>query len=351
VIFMVKEGLEEHAGSEHPGVVIDVKADEKKGKGVGQQGDDPALMYCCHVCRRRFGHSKSLGVHLRNAHHIELYAEIQSVGDRFRCGSCGYEGSSYESVRNHRSEHRPPTFTCSECGVIFMVKEGLEEHAGSEHPSVVIDVNVNIASKKTSLKRERETIVFVPQGLHACGVCGRSFSTSGQLGKHVARIHPELCKHRCDSCDLGFVSLAGLRIHIGRVHGSARKLNDVRIHRDAFHCLDCDYVGLTEEDLGIHQLEFHDESLDSSDDGEDEQPVKKCVVTREGPVKPPLLAGNPAKSPDNGVAHPHLPNPSPDQLSCGVCKKRFSHRALFLAHQCRPTPSSHSASDATESDE
>ena len=65
--------------------------------------------------------------------------------------------------------------------------------------------------------------VSIPVGIsqkdHKCDSCGKAFSVSGDLKKHINSVH---YGHKCDSCGKSFSQAAHLKTHIKLVHQNQR---------------------------------------------------------------------------------------------------------------------------------
>ena len=70
---------------------------------------------------------------------------------------------------------------------------------------------------------------------HNCESCGKSFSHTGVLKRHIHTVHEGHKDNKCDSCGKAFTSAKNLKKHIHIVHeGNKAKAINVTIEANHF---------------------------------------------------------------------------------------------------------------------
>ena len=118
-----------------------------------------------------------------------------------------------------------------------------------------------IPSEKKLKSMQKNGFVFKPSDIEAicksrkvnkCESCGKSFSTAGDLKKHIHSVHGGSKDHKCESCGKSFIKALSLKKHIRTVHEG---------HKD-HKCDSCGELFSTAGDLKKHIHSFHGGSKD-----------------------------------------------------------------------------------------
>ena len=57
-----------------------------------------------------------------------------------------------------------------------------------------------------------------PKKLHECPCCGKIFSQSGDLKRHVKAVHEGVKDQKCETCGKCFAEAGSLKKHIRAIH-------------------------------------------------------------------------------------------------------------------------------------
>ena len=90
-----------------------------------------------------------------------------------------------------------------------------------------------------------------PEAKHPCEVCGRKFTKSGSMYKHMRTVHGvgDVKTFQCDVCSKVFKQKCDLKKHLSTVHG----LGDVK----TFQCHVCSNVFKLKHHLKQHLSAVH----------------------------------------------------------------------------------------------
>ena len=151
----------------------------------------------------------------------------------FQCSICGKEFSCQNHLSNHMYMHtdeRP--FECEICRKFYKSEKQRKTHIQRVHQGIY---------------KEKSQPVPFP---HACGICGRTFSTLTQMCEHKV-IHKSDTPFLCEICNCDLKTKEGLRKHVSNTHGT------YQLHP----CDICDKFCRTRKSLEDHHRRQHRNSI------------------------------------------------------------------------------------------
>ena len=105
------------------------------------------------------------------------------------------------------------------------------EDFNPEFPVLNIKNETTNEMPDTTLIKEENSDIFIPVSSkivktelpddienHMCGHCGKNFTKSENLKKHIKTTHEILKEFNCDSCEKSFSQAGHLRRHLKSVH-------------------------------------------------------------------------------------------------------------------------------------
>ena len=126
---------------------------------------------------------------------------------------------------------------CQSCHVTFSDQSAISAHNDTAHPHSHIRVS-------RPPRKEH------PDARHACDVCGKKFTTRGNMLTHVSSVHSaDGRRHECTVCGKAFTQTSSLNLHLRNVHG----VGDVK----TFLCEICSKVFRLKAKLKIHMMSVH----------------------------------------------------------------------------------------------
>ena len=112
--------------------------------------------------------------------------------------------------------------TCESCGKTFTESIGLKKHILAVHEGRKDHKCKTCGKCFAQQSGLRKHIKCVHDGRkdHKCGTCGKSFTSAGYLRMHAAMhtVHQGNRDYKCDSCDKSFYQEGNLKRHIFAVH-------------------------------------------------------------------------------------------------------------------------------------
>ncbi|XP_020904581.1 zinc finger protein Gfi-1b isoform X2 [Exaiptasia diaphana] len=173
--------------------------DKKKTDSISH-GDS----FECMSCKKVFGTSHGLEVHVRRSH---------SGRRPYECTVCKKTFGHSVSLEQHQFIHtNEKTFKCKECGKVFKRSSTLSTHMliHSDTRPFPCKYCPKRFHQKSDMKKH--TYIHTGEKPHKCLECGKSFSQSSNLITH-SRKHSGFKPFSCPTCNRSFYRKVDLRRH------------------------------------------------------------------------------------------------------------------------------------------
>ncbi|XP_053675976.1 zinc finger protein 454-like [Anopheles nili] len=179
----------------------------------------------CNTCNLRFICKTHLTRHQLLHHGDEESVKEPTSRSKSRCRLCRECLTSVKELETHLATHHPQKHACEVCLTTFHDEASLEWHRNSHiseetpHPRAryVCDVCQKQCASSSQLHLHRK--IHLQQKPYLCSFgCGKSFASSGNRQKHVARVHTHERKYRCVFCAESFMYARQLELHRERHH-------------------------------------------------------------------------------------------------------------------------------------
>lgn len=188
--------------------------------------------------------------------YITFNALLQHMNEHYQnfiCNTCGTGFANEVSLLVHSKMHETGQFKCRYCPEVFEFERNRANHELKLHNNtkertckICNEVFINRYKKKVhnvKVHGAKSKVTLVP-----CGACGKQYSRSWELKKHVRREHLMERNHKCQLCDKAFLLKSGLQKHM-LVHSDAKD----------FACDGCDKRFKTKCALLVHRLSHTNE--------------------------------------------------------------------------------------------
>ncbi|XP_069174290.1 uncharacterized protein [Procambarus clarkii] len=174
--------------------------------------------YECNECCVKFASLQQLNIHEEKVHKVKVNKVCEFCNKEFR--------EQVNLICHRRKEHpeseecRKAKYSCSECGMKFMVRGNLVRHLRMHDKEKVAkssacDLCGKVLSNKYSLASHLKT--HSRDTTHKCKVCEKAFVSKYTLVDHIRRIHEEIGYGRdkvCKQCGRSFFTNSELKYHL-----------------------------------------------------------------------------------------------------------------------------------------
>ncbi|XP_035893525.1 zinc finger protein 271-like [Anopheles stephensi] len=234
-------------------------AAESKLKTVSQADEDvvpiPTLLLC-DICQLRFKCKSHLKRHQLLFHEDEPGNPKKDGASQIHCRQCDVSLASVKQLKIHLSKQHPQRLVCDLCLTAFQHEASLVWHRnyhlskGNGSGKHVCDVCRKQCASSSHLHLHRK--IHLEQKPYPCTFgCDRSFSSSGNRQKHIARMHTREQKYRCTHCNESFIYARQLQLHRERKHAELS-----RFSKGFLVCTRCKEPFDTEQSFQQHVTNF-----------------------------------------------------------------------------------------------
>ncbi|XP_065346188.1 zinc finger protein 54-like [Cloeon dipterum] len=191
-------------------------------------------------CKKYFKSKSEMILHFNSWHKLGKKHRV------LQCKQCEYFTRHDENIlrRHVESKHMPKTFKCDSCDAKFGSKRHRNIHYSNVHTSDKckscgqdVALGRTIAHRKPSVcskckvsfecsglnqlhrKKCRETLL-------SCKECGKLFTVSVELHRHIENVHNKTGILRCDLCDHSTFEKSHMRQHMQRTHFFPKMINN-----------------------------------------------------------------------------------------------------------------------------
>ncbi|KAM7384898.1 hypothetical protein PAMA_011995 [Pampus argenteus] len=248
---------------------------KKKGHLLGitnkQKQLSPTQSFWCQVCGRTLQGKGFLLKHV---------LQVCAKDPGFRCGFCGEQLVSADSLTAHLQTHQKKSKTCSFCGKTF----------------------------QSILAQELHVRLHTGEKPYSCDVCGKKFSQKGNMTSHM-RVHAAEKPFQCKECSRAFCHMTSLERHM-QEHSSEAKLS----------CRVCSQEFSKRQLLRQHMMSHQKDTSDKPKRYRSSAPLYRCKVCKDTFDRKSFLVKH---------VETHLQDPS---CCCGLCGHQYESAESLAAH-------------------
>ena len=306
----------------------------------------PVLLYlnnCFNECTK-------CGTELDSSEELILHWQEEHKGDNFkvacRFNACSFESESQDSLKDHIMQHLVSVgkvVKCPSCSKLLKydyIKAHVKQCTAEGKLETPVRQNLrgmlcHLCDKKFTtetllvkhLEKEHHSDQY---NTYSCEYCDKSFLTVKKLKAHTKNIHGRAKSYRCDICEKTFISIGGLNSHkfthqngkhscehCGKIFKTPHsfKVHVKTVHSTEFRysCEKCDFKTNRNEQLKLHVMQKHDESL---------KPFM-CELCEKKFATKQLLERH---------AETHLPDEEKYKFSCHCCPSMFTTKSNLNTH-------------------
>nr|XP_040232894.2 zinc finger protein 585B-like [Anopheles coluzzii]XP_040232897.2 zinc finger protein 585B-like [Anopheles coluzzii] len=207
----------------------------------------------CNGCNVRFQCKTHHTRHQLLHHGDELASTQQFAKCRIRCRQCGEHFPLARQLADHLAAQHSQCSVCELCLATFRDRASLEWHRNyhrslnqSPKARYTCDVCRKECNSSSHLHLHRK--IHLEHKPYPCTYgCNRSFSSSGNRQKHIARMHTHEKKFHCAQCGESFIYARQLHTHRERKHAELTKNTN-----GFFRCARCKDTFDTEDTFRQH---------------------------------------------------------------------------------------------------
>ena len=149
----------------------------------------------------------------------EQTTDVNEEGNLYKCEDCIKIIHQHQQQIDQEKKIEP---TCDSCGKTFTKSIGLRKHILRVHEGrkKYKCKNCGKCFFRRSGLRKHKKCVYDGRKDHKCDTCGKSFTTAGYLRMHATMhtVHEGNKDYKCDSCGKSFHQEGHLKRHIDAVH-------------------------------------------------------------------------------------------------------------------------------------
>ncbi|XP_045773486.1 zinc finger protein 883-like [Maniola jurtina] len=180
--------------------------------GVKVKVENISDQYKCSECNLMLENQKSLLLHSKEHHNIDLDLEEQV----YRCVECSKSYTTEQRLMKHMATHYGNGKSKLDSEMLEIKIEG--EHYECPECHVVFEKHRSLASH---LKKHKIKVGLKSQGTYYCGYCDKRFALKTLLRRHM-KLHTEDRPFKCTQCSQCYTRQDQLVMHMSKHDGKKR---------------------------------------------------------------------------------------------------------------------------------